>query len=451
MYDNRTNGNENENGYQNYGYRIDPQYQPRQTYGYEQKSPRKKVPFAAKAAAACAMGLLFGAFAMAGFYGVRAAAVKLGVVPQAAAQATDNTPRANYSVASGTSVRDDSVIDVSTLNSSSTTVVTDVTQVVEQAMPSIVSIVNKGTSQYYFYSVPSEASGSGIIIGQTDDELLIVSNYHVVAEADELIVTFTDGSEAEAQVKGTDASMDLAVIAVPVDSLSGETMEAIRIATMGDSDALHIGEPAIVIGNALGYGQSVTTGVISALNRERNIDNNVGTFIQTDAAINPGNSGGALLNINGEVVGINSNKIGGNVVEGMGYAIPISAAKPIIEELMQHTTRTLVDEKARGYLGITGATVTAQDAFYYGYPQGVYISHVNENSAAENAGLQKGDILVGFDGENISSMEQLQRLLMYYSAGTTVELEIRRPDGDDFKEMTLKITLGDKSVLGSVN
>lgn len=448
MYDNETNGNES--NYQNYGsYRIDPQYQPQQAYHYEQVKPKKKASFAGKAAIACAAGLIFGICAAAGFYGVRAVALRYGQAPLAVTQAVNNNE--GHSVASGTTVHDDSMITVPTLNTSTTTVVTDVTQVVEQAMPSIVSIVNRGTEEYYYYSVPKEGSGSGIIIGQTDDELLIVSNYHVVAQADTLMVTFTDGTEAEAQVKGTDASMDLAVIAVPTASLSGETLDAIRIATMGDSDNLHIGEPAIVIGNALGYGQSVTTGVISALNRERNIDNNTGTFIQTDAAINPGNSGGALLNINGEVIGINSNKIGGNVVEGMGYAIPISAAKPIIEELMQHTTRALVDEKSRGYLGITGATVTTQESFYYGYPQGVYISNVNGNSPAEDAGLMTGDILVGFDGESVSSMEQLQRLLMYYSAGTTVELEVKRPDGNDYRDVTLKITLGDKSVLGRTN
>ncbi len=446
MYDNETGGEKN--GYQNYGYRIDPQYQPQEAYRYVQDKPKKKSSFAGKAVTACVIGLFFGVFAAAGFYGVNALAGRYGLLPQTT-QAVNNN--AGHIVASGTAVHDESMISVPTLNSSSTTVVTDVTQVVEQAMPSIVSIVNHGTEEYFYYSIPSDSSGSGIIIGQTDDELLIVTNYHVVAKADTLTVTFTDDSEAEAQVKGTDASMDLAVIAVPTAALSGETLDAIRIATMGDSDNLHIGEPAIVIGNALGYGQSVTTGVISALNRERNLENGSGTYIQTDAAINPGNSGGALLNINGEVIGINSNKIGGNVVEGMGYAIPISAAKPIIEELMQHTTRTLVDEKDRGYLGITGATVTSQEAFYYGYPQGVYISGVNKNSAAEDAGMQTGDILVGFDGESITSMEQLQRLLMYYSAGTTVELEVKRPDGNDYRDMTLKITLGDKSVLGRTN
>ena len=245
--------------------------------------------------------------------------------------------------------------------------------------------------------------------------------------------------------------MDLAVIAVKMEDLAPETLDAIEIASMGDSDALKVGEPAIAIGNALGYGQSVTTGVISALDREMDMENTSGTFIQTDAAINPGNSGGALLNIRGEVIGINSNKIGGSSVEGMGYAIPISAAKPIIEDLMQRTTRTLVDEEERGYLGITGATVTSQEIAFYGYPEGVYVANVNAGSAAEAAGLQRGDYITEFDGQKVSSMEQLQRLLMYYEEGATVEIEIERPAKNGYHEMTLEITLGDKSTLGRTN
>lgn len=327
-----------------------------------------------------------------------------------------------------------------------TAVVTDVTEVVKTAMPCVVSITNLYTDRdWYGELTQEEASGSGIIVGETDDELLIVTNYHVIEDCDELSVQFIDDSEVLAYVKGTDSNNDLAVITVFLEDIEDRTKEQIAIATLGDSDALQVGEPAIAIGNSLGYGQSVTTGVISALNREVVIDNNTSYLIQTDAAINPGNSGGALLNVKGEVIGINSNKIANYVIEGMGYAIPITTAKPIIEELMQHETRKKVSDSERSFLGISGTDVTSDVSETYDMPKGVYVAQVLENSAAESAGLLKGDIITAFDGDTISSMSQLQGILEYYAAGSTVELTIMRHEAGSYQEQKVTVTLGAKS------
>ncbi|MBP5609034.1 MAG: trypsin-like peptidase domain-containing protein [Lachnospiraceae bacterium] len=412
---------------------------------------KKMSPFG-KICLGAVIGLVFGIFAGVGMFAVSQGAGYLGLDNSSR---ISTTARSSYNDAKGSqakaTIEQVNSVQSEPVTTTATTVVTDVTKVVDEVMPSIVSITNKGSYSYYFYTVPSESSGSGIIIGSNDEELLIVTNYHVVDNNDSLAVAFSDGSEAAALVKGSDASRDLAVIAVKLDDINDSTINSIKIAKMGDSEALKVGEPAIAIGNALGYGQSVTTGVISALNRQMDMENSSGAFIQTDAAINPGNSGGALLNINGEVVGINSNKIGGASVEGMGYAIPISAAKPIIEELMLKTTRSIVDEDERGYLGITGATVTQQEILVYGYPEGVYVANVNDGSAADIGGLQKGDYITAFDGESITSMEGLQRQLMYYSVGDEIEVEILRPTDSGYKQLTLDITLADKSVLGRTN
>ncbi|MCM1416256.1 MAG: trypsin-like peptidase domain-containing protein, partial [bacterium] len=268
---------------------------------------------------------------------------------------------------------------------------------------------------------------------------------------DKLTVQFNEGSEAEAFIKGQDSKMDLAVIAVPVTELSDATLEAIEVATLGNSDELEVGEPAIAIGNSLGYGQSVTTGVISALDRSIDLSANAyggdsveGTFIQTDAAINPGNSGGALLNIKGEVIGINSNKIGGSAVEGMGYAIPISAASPIIAELMLRETRSKVAEEERGYLGISGISVTQEVSQAYGMPEGVYIAQVYEGTAAAAAGLKQGDIITVFGGDKIASMEELQKELEFYAKGDTVEVKVMTMTVAGYEEVTRQLTLGNK-------
>lgn len=333
-----------------------------------------------------------------------------------------------------------------------TTVVTDVTEVVENVMPSVVSITNiyTETTNFWGQSFSSEAqsSGSGIIIGENDSELLIVSNYHVVQDADTLKVQFINDSVADAQVKGSDSNMDLAVIAVPLNSLDAETKDAISIAKMGDSERLKVGEPAIAIGNALGYGQSVTTGVISALDRQIEISEDgstSGELIQTDAAINPGNSGGALLNVKGEVIGINSNKIGGTTIEGMGYAIPISSAEPIIENLMSRETKSKVDVEKKGYLGISGINVTNDVSQMYGMPEGVYVTQVYEGTAAAEAGMLNGDIIVGFEGSTVGSMEDLQGYLEYYEVGESVEVTIMRANGGQYTEQVLTVVLSEQA------
>ena len=332
------------------------------------------------------------------------------------------------------------------------TVVTDITEVVQNVMPAIVSIHNNyTTSASYFgqvYSSEQTASGSGIIVGKSDTELLVATNYHVIEGADTLEVIFCNDDTIEAAVKGTDADMDLAVIAVQLADISDQTASEISIATLGDSDALTVGEPAIAIGNALGYGLSVTQGCVSALNRMIELDDgSTGTFIQTDAAINPGNSGGALLNLSGQVIGINSNKIGGSAIEGMGYAIPISTARPIIEKLMNETTRIRVSSENRGYIGISGVTVTSSVAQAYGMPRGVYVADVTSASGAAAAGIQKGDVIMELNGEEIISMDDLLKKLEYYSAGETVELRIARQDGTGYRYGDVSVKLSSYSSL----
>lgn len=340
--------------------------------------------------------------------------------------------------------------------------VTDVTEVVKAVMPSVVSVNNKYIETTSFfgqqYSSEGNSSGSGIIVGQNDTELLLVTNYHVVEEAEELSVQFCDGSQAQAQMKGSDRNKDLAVIAVQLTDIESSTMNEIAIATLGDSTQLTVGEPVIAIGNALGYGQSVTTGVVSALNRpmgtEMNLaagvqegDEEINTFIQTDAAINPGNSGGALLNIKGEVIGINSNKIGGTAIEGMGYAIPISDAHPIIENLMERETKLKVKEEDQGYLGITGIDVVAEYSEIYGMPMGVYVSSVSEGTGAYAAGLVRGDVITAINGEEVASMAELKEELTYYAAGATVELTIMQGSPTGYQAKTVSVTLSSKELM----
>ncbi len=326
-------------------------------------------------------------------------------------------------------------------------VMADVTAVVKTAMPCVVSITNEFTAYDYWYDEEynEQANGSGIIVAQSDEELLIVTNYHVVEDNNSLYVQFTDDAEACAYVKGTSPENDLAIVSVFLEDMSDDTLESIAIAALGDSDSLQVGEPAIAIGDSLGYGQSVTTGVISALNRNLFADDPSRTpeyLIQTDAAINPGNSGGALLNVRGEVVGINSSKIADYVIEGMGYAIPISTAKPIIEDLMQKETRRKVPQEERAFLGIAGTDVIEEATARYEMPEGVYVSNVLEDTAADEAGILKGDIIMYIDGERITHMEGLQGLLEYYAAGTEVEVVVMRQSNGEYKERTVKVVLG---------
>ena len=332
---------------------------------------------------------------------------------------------------------------------------TELTRVVESVMPSIVSVYNDFSEEVQtFYGETftrqGESTGSGIIIGMTDSELLIVTNNHVVEGADHLRVLFIDQETCDAELKGTDPSSDLAVIVVNLNNIKSTTRDKIKVATLGNSDRLKIGESVIAIGNALGYGQSVTTGVVSANNREINDNTVSGTFIQTDAAINPGNSGGALVNTNGHVIGINSSKIGGDTVEGMGFAIPISRAIPIIEQLMNRETLSKVDESEQGTIGISGATVTSDVASAYNMPKGVFVAQIIEGGGAASSDLREGDIITGINDQPISSMDELQRMLQYYKAGTEVTLTVQRQDGNgSYAEIKVKVTLGTKDSIQS--
>lgn len=335
---------------------------------------------------------------------------------------------------------------------STATTVNDVSDIVENVMPSIVSITNMGQQTAEIFgqrmTQDTESAGSGIIIGQTDDAIYIATNNHVVANSNQLTVSFIDDETVTAEIKGTDASTDLAVLAVAVKDIPSETLTKIKVATLGDSENLKVGSSTVAIGNALGYGQSVTTGVISAVNREVTVqDGNTGAaitneLIQTDAAINPGNSGGALLNMNGEVIGINSVKYTDTQVEGMGYAIPINSAQPIIDDLIN---RKVVDEANSAYLGIAGQDVTSDIGTAYGMPEGIYVTMVKEGTAAEAAGIHKGDIITKFDGKAVSSMEQLKDRLQYYEAGSTVELVVQANQDGEWKEQTISVTLGKKN------
>ena len=345
----------------------------------------------------------------------------------------------NKNVASG---------DSGVLTASTTGVTTaDATDVVEKVMPAMVSIVNNYTQTATYFGQPIEqdgtASGSGIIVGENDTELLIATNYHVIEDAKELTVHFIDDADVKAVVKGSDPDMDLAVIAVKLADMEQSTLDSVKIAKLGDSDSLKLGQSVIAIGNALGYGLSVTGGYVSALNREVEMeDGSKGTFIQTDAAINPGNSGGALINMNGEVIGINSNKIGGTVVEGIGYAIPISAAEPILSDLMTYETREKVDDSQVGYLGIIPQSVTADAAELYGMPEGVYVSQVEDGTPAAEAGLLRGDIIQKLDNKKVSTADELREQLKYYSAGETIDVLVMRSIDGEYVERTVTVTLG---------
>ena len=346
----------------------------------------------------------------------------------------------------------------------------DVSEIASEALPSIVSITTKSVQevQNYFgmygmygYAPQQqeqevEGSGSGIIVGKNDDELLIATNYHVVEGADTLSVAFTDGNAVEASVKGFDEERDLAVVSVSLDDVEDDTMDAISIANIGSSDDLKVGEQVVAIGNALGYGQSVTTGIVSAKNRRMDSDNNTVTdgsddssdgvnLIQTDAAINPGNSGGALLNMEGEVVGINSAKLASTEVEGMGYAIAISDVTDILQNLMNETSRDKLDDSEHGVLGIKGSSVSSEAVQMYGIPAGVFVKQVTEGGAADKAGLKANSVITEFNGKTVSSINQLIEYLSYYEPDEEVELTVQVPHGTSYKEETVKVTLDENT------
>ena len=435
---------------------------PSGSHNNNKKNPKNSKKLAKKIGAITLSAVLFGSVAAGSFQAVNYFS------PFSKTTGSSDSTASNNSSST-------SLLKTTAVSGSSNTGSLDVSDITTSAMPSIVAITNKSVQEVQDYfsqfgfggqgqpqTQETESQGSGIIIGKNDSELLMVTNNHVVEGADTLSVCFIDNQVYEAAIKGTDPENDLAVIAVPLDSISDDTMSKIAVASIGDSDSLKVGEQVVAIGNALGYGQSVTTGIVSAVNRtlssdssdtqdsnSSSDDSSSATYIQTDAAINPGNSGGALLNMNGEVIGINSAKLASTEVEGMGYAIPISRVSDIIDNLMNQTTRTKVDSDKQGTIGIKGINVTSDVQEKYNLPEGIYVSEVTSGSAAEKAGITSGSVITKFDGKSVTDIESLQDLLQYYKAGETVELTLQVPDSDSYKEKTVSITLGSKSATSS--
>ena len=433
-FDNNNYNNENHDGFNHY------EFDENNNTPNHKKPNAKMVKFAKKVGAIALSAVLFGGVAAGSYQGVNAL---FGTSTQTEAQATTSTKSSLLKTTSSTTSKG----------------TMDVTDIVKSAMPSIVSITSKSVQEVENYfgmfggrnSIQQqevESAGSGIIIGKNDSELLIATNNHVIDGAETVSVSFVDNETYEATIKGTDSDKDLAVVAVPLSSISSDTMSKISVATIGDSSKLEVGEQVVAIGNALGYGQSVTTGIVSATNRTLDSEDSSEasydgiSLIQTDAAINPGNSGGALLNMNGEVIGINSAKLASTEVEGMGYAIPVSRVSDIIENLMNEQTRTKVAAEDQGTIGIKCLDVSSQIQQAYNMPAGIYISEVTSGGAAENAGLKSGYVLTSFDGHSITSTSELKSLLQYYSAGETVEVEVQVPDNGSYETKTFSLTLG---------
>nr|WP_288826301.1 trypsin-like peptidase domain-containing protein [uncultured Clostridium sp.] len=419
--------------YQEYRYQRTPDQIPYQEDGRK----RKKGGFAKKAAGIVGSALVFGIVAGSTVVGINWAAGSYAQKNSVEISRAETVPstQANNSLPAS--------------NTSSISAVNDVSSIVDKAMPSVVAITSKVVyeSQTWFGPMQQEGegSGSGIVVGKNDDELLIVTNNHVVQGASELKVTFIDQTPVDAAIKGTDAESDLAVIAVPLKNISSDTLSKIAIASLGKSDTLKVGQGVIAIGNALGYGQSVTVGYISAL--DRSVQTEDGTnrdLLQTDAAINPGNSGGALLNMQGEVIGINSAKYSSTEVEGMGYAIPISKAQTIIDSLMTKKTRTQVADNDQGYLGIQCKNIDSTTSQQLGMPQGVFIYKIVEGGAASKSDLREKDIITKFDGQGIKTYDDLTGMLKYYAGGTTVTLTVQSLENGQYVERNVDITLGKK-------
>lgn len=400
-------------------------------YNYEQnqepkKKEKKKMP---KLIKVISLALVFGIVASVAFQATNLVADRfLGTTENREVKSVDNT---KISQSTGETAK------------------SDIASIAEEVMPSVVSITNLSVQQVqsFFGGIQEQESksvGSGIIISQNDSELLIITNNHVVEGNETLTVSFVDEESVEAQVKGTDAAKDLAVIAVQTKEIKDTTMDQIKVAALGNSDQLQVGESVIAIGNALGYGQSVTSGIVSATGRE--LDGIDEKLIQTDAAINPGNSGGALLNANGEVVGINTAKVATDTVEGMGYAIPISSVSDIIENLMNQETKTKVSEAEQGQLGIQGVDVTADSSEMYNMPTGVYVSEVIAGGGAKKAGITKGSVITGINGTSIDGMQALEEQLQYYRAGETVKITVATPEKNgEYAKRDVEVTLGKKS------
>lgn len=413
------------------------------------QTPKRKNSWARKAAGITAAAVLFGTVAggvMTGVNYVGARLTGLSDITASASAETEGTTTAQIPETKAAS-DDQSTTPVST--------VTDVSSIAEKAMPSLVAINDTMTvEQNNFFGMPqtyqAQSSGSGIIVGQNDTELLIATNNHVVSGATDMKVTFTDSTQVAAAVKGTDSATDLAIIAVKLSDIPSDTMSKIKVSTLGDSDHVKVGEQVIAIGNALGYGQSLTVGYISALDREITDENGIQhTYIQTDAAINPGNSGGALLDLNGNVIGINAAKNASTEVEGMGFAIPISKAQEILNNLMTKKTREAVDESAQGYLGIQGTNIDANASKEYGMPVGIYVYKIVEGGAAANSDSKEKDIITKFDGQSVTNMEELKQMLTYYEGGSTVELTVQSLVNGAYVEHNVQITLGTKPASNS--
>lgn len=402
-------------------------------------------------------GLIFGSVSGVAMVGVGRASQFMSGRNMAAVQESTGA-----AVASGNSAQENSSSGASTMladGNKNSTIVTaassgtakTVSEIAQDTMPQVVSITNTIKYKQYGYSMfgfggeteaEGAASGSGVIVGKTDSELLVATNHHVVEDSTALSIQFVDGTSVDAQIKGEDSDADLAVVAVKLSDIPEETLAKIEIAEFGDSDALQVGDQVVAIGNALGYGQSVTTGIISA--KDRDVQTSTGTesgLLQTDAAINPGNSGGALLNMSGQVIGINVAKYSSTDVEGMGYSIPSNKAREIINTLANKETRSKVSDENRGYLGIQAKTIDATTAEAYGMVQGIYVYKIVENSAAAASELQEKDIIVKFDDQSVTSLDDLQNLLSRYSAGETINLTVKRPSGSTYEEKVISITL----------
>ena len=457
MY-NENNNNEQNNGYTNNGHPQEYYYSTgNQNYqnNTPNRKPKKQHPFAKKAVSFVCLGALFGVTAGTAF------SVPTYMTNKQLLQTKAELEQAQSEAAAASTPTLSTTTSSLTTSSSGSTASADVSAIAASCLPSVVSITNKGVSEvrtmFGTYQQDTESSGSGIIIGENDTELLIVTNYHVVSGSNELSVVFSYDEDSDnpslvsAKLKGYDSDKDLAVISVALSDITDEMKSQIKVATIGDSSSLQLGQEVVAIGNALGYGQSVTTGIISALNREVSVTNDDGTsitnkLIQTDAAINPGNSGGALLNMNGELIGINSVKVASSSVEGMGYAIPISDVQSIIEELMLKETRDVVDESEQGYLGIGGTDVTSDISSTYDMPVGIYINTIYDNSPAGTAGLTKGDIITKLGNTTITTISQLKEELQYYKAGEEVTLTVQIPDKNgEYTEKDIKVTLGKNS------
>ena len=432
--------------------------------GSVSKKQKKKKNFGRTIAKTVCIALVFGVVAGAAFQGTNFVGQKLF--------GDKVTAPVSQDASADTAAPEMGTVQPQTGNSGSEDSAASVSAIVKQCMPSLVAITNvsvKEVQNYWgfgWYSQPqqqeSTSTGTGIIIGQNDSELLIVTNNHVITGATNLSVVFSvdegkDGTTpVEAQIKGSDATKDVGVIAVKLSDIPAETMSAIKTATIGDSSQMQVGDQVIAIGNALGYGQSVTKGIVSALDREVTLQNDDGStisnkLIQTDAAINPGNSGGALLNMKGEVIGINEAKLSSNYVEGMGYAIPISDVEGIIGDLQNLQTRSEVDSEKMGYLGVTCQDVTSDIAQQYDMPEGVYLKSVVAGCAADKAGLKKGDILTRFDGMGVTTYDTLRDRLQYYEAGETVEVTVQSPENGSYVEKTVSLTLSTKAEVEAAN